>query len=132
MGGGTGGDVVNVFITRPDGSSRSFTVATGGDNPRINGGVFAEEVEANGDSSVRKILRNRPGERELILSIDDKAGDHEWMLEASADPEFSTVSYTHISGTVYSHKASPTGDMSKNDGNSTLTVTFKGSPINPE
>lgn len=129
---GTGGDIVSCFITRPDGSSRNFAVATGGDNNRINGGAYTEEVEANGDGSVRGIIRNRPGERELVLDVDDNNSDHEWLLEASADPDFSTVSYTHISNKVYSHKAKPIGDMAKNDGNSTVTATFKGTPIKPE
>lgn len=126
-----GGDIVSVFVTRPDGSTRNFTAATGGDNSRIGGGRYTEDVEANGDGSMRDIVRNRPGEREIVLNVDDANGDHEWLLEASAATDFSDVSYTHISGTVYVHRAKPTGDMSKNDGNSTATVTFKGTKILP-
>jgi len=127
-----GGDLVNVFIKRPDGATRTFPVATGGDNSRINGGQYTESVEGNGDGSVRAILRSRPGEREVILAIDDAQGDHEWLLDASRADDFSTVSYNHISGKTYSHKARPTGDMSKSDGNSTITVTFMGTEIKPE
>jgi len=127
-----GGDLTSVFITRPDGSTRNFAVATGGDNNRILGGRFTEDVEANGDGSMRDIVRNRPGEREVVLNIDDVNGDHEWLLEASRATEFSTVTYTHVSGSVYSHRAKPMGDMAKNDSNSTATVTFKGTEIKPE
>jgi hypothetical protein len=127
-----GGDLTSVFIARPDGSTRKFPVASGGDNSRILGGRFTEEVEANGDGSVRDIVRNRPGEREVVLSIDDRNGDHEWLIEASRATEFSTVSYAHVGEIVYSHRAKPMGDMSKNDGNATVTVTFKGTEISKE
>lgn len=127
-----GGDLSSVFIARPDGSTRNFSVATGGDNSRINGGRYTEEVEGNGDGSVRDIVRSRPGEREVILNIDDSAGDHEWLLEASRATAFSRVTYSHLNGSVYSHFAKPMGDIAKNDGNSTATVTFKGTEIKPE
>lgn len=128
---GIGGDLISVFMKRANGQTRNYKVATGGDNSRINGGKFAEEVEGNGDGSVRSIIRSRPGEREVVIEIDDSLGDHEFLLEASADPLLSRISYTHISGIVYSHDARPTGDMSKNDGNATATVLFKGEPIKP-
>ena len=128
---GVGGDLISVFVKMPDGRTRNFKVATGGDNSRINGGRYAEDVEGNGDGSTRPIIRSRPGEREVVLAIDDSLGDHEFLLEASADPLESRISYTHISGIVYSHDGRPTGDMSKNDGNATATVLFKGEPILP-
>ena len=106
-------------------------MATGGDNSRINGGRYGEEVEGHGDGSTRPIIRSRPGEREVVLAIDDSLGDHEFLLTASADPLDSRISYTHISGIVYAHNARPVGDMAKNDGNATATVTFKGGPILP-
>lgn len=124
-----GGDLLSVFIKRPDGSTRNYAVATGGDNNRIKGGRYTEEVEANGDGTQRDIVRNRPGEREVVLNIDDNNEDHEWLIDASRASGFSTVSYTHLSGNVYSHKAKPMGDMAKNDGNATATVTFKGTEI---
>lgn len=124
-----GGDLVSVFIRRPDGSTRNFAVATGGDNSRILGGRYTEEVEANGDGTQRDIVRNRPGEREVVLNIDDNNKDHEWLIEASRATDFSIVSYTHVGGNIYSHSAKPVGDMAKNDGNATATVTFKGTEI---
>jgi len=124
-----GGDLISVFIKRPDGQTKNFSVATGGDNSRIIGGRFTEEVEANGDGSMRDIMRVRPGEREVVLNVDDSNGDHEWLLEASRATALSTVSYEHISGSIYTHKAKPTGDMAKNDGNSTVTVMFKGTEL---
>lgn len=126
---GVGGDLLSVFVAQPDGSTRNFGVATGGDNPRILGGLHTEEVESNGDGSVRPIMRARPGEREVILNVDDLIEDHEWLLAASRAAGLSTVTYTHVNGSVYTHKAKPMGDLSKNDGNSTVTVTFKGTEI---
>ena len=123
-----GGDLVSVFIKRPDGATRKFTVATGGDNNRIIGGTYTEEVEGNGDGSVRDIMRSRPGEREVVLDSDDVRQDQEWLLAASRQ-DFSTVSYTHIKGSVYTHSAKPVGDIAKNDGNGTVTATFKGTEI---
>ena len=123
-----GGDLGNVFIKRPDGATRKFSVATGGDNSRIMGGTYTEDVESNGDGSVRDILRARPGEREVVLDSDDTRLDQEWLLEASRQ-DFSTVSYTHLKGHVYTHSAKPVGDIAKNDANGTVTVTFKGTEI---
>ena len=54
--------------------------------------------------------------------------DHDWLLEASRQ-DLSTVSYTHIGGTVYTHSAKPIGDLAKNDGNGTVTATFKGTEL---
>lgn len=129
---GIGGDLTSVFIKRPDGTTRRFTVATGGDNSRINGGKYTDTVESNGDGTTRPILRTRPGEREVVLNADDLQGDHEWLLGASRTAGDSTVQYTHISGFVTSHQARPTGDIAKNDGNSTITVTFMGAEIKAE
>jgi len=129
MGNGQGGDLLSVFIKRPDGQTRNFAVASGGDNSRIMGGRYTEEVEPNGDGTVRDIVRSRPGEREVVLDVDDSSGDHEWLLEASRANGFSTVSYEHMNGSVYTHKAKPTGDMAKNDSNSTVTVMFKGTEL---
>ena len=129
---GIGGDLTSVFIKRSDGKTRRFTVATGGDNPRINGGKYTETVESNGDGSVRPILRTRAGEREVTMNANDLQGDHEWLLAASRAAGESVVQYTHISGFVTSHQARPTGDMAKNDGNSTITVTFMGTEIKAE
>ena len=125
----TGGDLLTVFIKRQDGATRQFNVATGGDNSRIIGGKYTEEVEANGNGSVRDIIRNRPGEREVVLEVDDLILDHEWLLETSKLPGFATVSYEHNNGTVYTHKAKPIGDIAKNDGNGTVTATFKGTKL---
>ena len=124
-----GGDLSTVFIKRQDGDTRSFTVVTGGDNSRIMGGRYTEDVEANGDGSMRDIMRNRPGEREVVLDVKDENLDHEWLIQCSALPGLATVSYEHNSGTVYTHQAKPTGDMAKNDGNGTLTATFKGTAL---
>ena len=129
MGEGRGGDLSNVFIKRPDSETRTFSVAGGGDNSRKLGGLRTEDVEPNGDGTVRSILRSVPGEREVVLSVDDEKLDQEWIQEASRQSGNSTVSYTHTNGSVYSHQAKPIGDMSKNDGNSTMTVTFKGTEI---
>ena len=127
---GSGGDLSTVFIKRQDGDTRSFTVVTGGDNSRILGGRYTEEVEANGDGkSVRDIIRNRPGEREVVLDVNDANLDHEWIVECSSLPGLATVSYTHLSGIVYTHQAKPTGDIAKNDGNATVTATFKGTAL---
>ena len=123
-----GGDLLNVFIKRPDGATRKFPVASGGDNNRILGGKYTEDVESNGDGSTRPIMASRPGEREVVLDAKDLLLDHEWLLEASRQ-EHSTVSYESIKGTVYTHKASPTGDMAKNEKNGTITVTFKGTEM---
>ena len=116
----SGGVVVNVFIQRPDGSARTFPVAGDNDNNRITGGQFTSEVEPNGDGSMRSIIGVRPGERELTLdtTVD---GSHEWLVAASADPEFSNVTYTHSNGKLHSHRAKPTGDMSRTDTNATTT-----------
>ena len=125
-----GGDLVSVFIMRGgDNDTRNFAVASGGDNSRILGGRHTEEVETNGDGSVRDIVRVKAGEREVVLNVDDANKDQEWILEASRAKAFSVVTYTHVNGSVYSHKAKPVGDLSKNDGNSTLSVTFKGTEI---
>lgn len=123
-----GGDLLNVFVKRPDGQTRKFSVASGGDNNRIIGGKVTEEVESNGDGSVRDIVTSRPGEREVVLDVKDGQLDNEWLLEA-ARQDFSTVSYTSIRGTVYTHKAKPMGDMAKSEKNGTITVTFKGTEM---
>lgn len=123
-----GGDLTSLFIKRPDGATRRFPVASGGDSNRIMGGNMTEEVEANGDGSVRDIITARPGEREVVLDVKDLQLDHEWLVEASRQ-DFSTVSYTSIRGTVYTHKAKPTGDMPRSEKNGTVTVTFKGTEM---
>lgn len=123
-----GGDLTRVLVKRPDGATRTFSVVSGGDNNRILGGNITEDVEANGDGSVRDIITARPGEREVVLDAKDLQLDHEWLVEASRQ-DFSTVSYTSIRGTVYTHKAKPTGDMARSEKNGTVTVTFKGTEI---
>ncbi len=123
-----GGDLTSVFIKRPDGKTRKFPVASGGDSNRIIGGIRTEEVESNGDGSVRDIMSSRPGEREVVLDVKDLNADHEWLVEASRQ-DFATVSYTSVKGTVWTHKAKPTGDMARSEKNGTVTVTFKGTEM---
>ena len=126
---GSGGDLISVFIKRQDNQTRNFTVATGGDNSRIMGGRYTEEQESNGDGSQRDIIRSRPGEREVELDVNDSLQDHEWLMECSRLPGNATVSYTHISGIVYTHQAKPVGDIAKNDARSIVTATFKGTRL---
>lgn len=107
-------------------AGRSFAVAGDVDATRILGGR-TNTVSPNGNGTARKIEEVRPWSLDGVnLSIDDTAGDHEFLQELAERKGFFPITVTLASGSVWSGSGTITGDISSSTQNTTASVGLQG------
>jgi len=116
-----GGSIEEVSI-----DGRGFSVASDSDSQRKNGG-FENDVEANGNGTVRQIKTRVPFKIDgLALNVDDDNGDHEYLQSKADGNGLFTLSVTYASGAVYQGLAQITGELQFSSQKTTASVTFMG------
>lgn len=116
-----GGPIEEITI-----AGRSFAVAGDVDASRMLGGK-TNEVASNGNGTARKIESINPWSLNgLNLSIDDMAGDQEFLQDVADRKDFVPMSVTMASGAVYQGRGQITGEISFSNQNTTASVGLSG------
>ncbi len=116
-----GGSIESVDL-----DGRHFAVAADADVQMKLGGS-ENEVVANGDGTGRLIKTQVPfGAEGLALSIDDDAGDAEFLQNLTDRNAFFPVAITLASGAVWQGTGQLTGDSSRGTQNATFTANLTG------
>lgn len=116
-----GGSIEEVSI-----GGRIFAVASDADATKKLGG-FENEVQANGNGTARIIKSRVPWSIEgLTLSIDDLAGDQEYLQSIADGNDFVPISMTLASGVTYSGDGIITADISGSSQSATAGVALSG------
>ena len=119
--GGVGGSIESVTL-----DGRTFSVAADAESQRKLGG-FENEVQANGDGTARIIKTRVPLLIDgLTLTVDDEAGDQEFLQNLSDENNFVPIAISYASGATYQGTAQITGDMQASSQNATASVTLMG------
>lgn len=122
----TGGSLQEISIR-----GRNFAVAADADATRKLGG-FEATLEANGNSTVRKILTRVPWAiGGLTVDVDQGRGDHEFLQDIAdgveADPDgYYAISVTHADGTTWQGRGTITEAVEYNSMNTTAAVALGG------
>lgn len=107
-------------------NGQTFAVPSDADVSRKLGG-FENEIQANGNGTVRQIKTRVPwGFDGLILDIDDLAGDQEFVQALANEPDFFPITVTFVSGAIYQGDGQITGEIQFSNQNSTATVNVMG------
>jgi hypothetical protein len=117
----TGGSIESVGL-----GGRTFSVAADADSNRKLGG-FTNEVQSNGDGSARIIKTREPWMLDgLQLTVDDLAGDQEYLQNSADEKDWIIIDITYASGAVYSGRGMITGDLQVSSQSTTGTVALNG------
>jgi hypothetical protein len=125
--GAIGGSARNISI-----KGRSFTVAADADVERDLGGM-TNEVQSNGDASVRVIKTQNPWALGgLTLSIDDNRNDQEFLQDCAngkdaGEDGLYDCTVTFVDGNTYQGRGIPVGDLKKSGKNATVECGLSGS-----
>lgn len=122
-----GGSIRNISI-----AGRSFTIAADADGERDIGG-FSNEVQANGDGTVRVIKTRKPWMFSgLSVSVDDTRDDHTFLQgvadgkDAGEDGLYDCT-FTLVSGATFQGRGIVADDLKFSTQNSTCDITLSGS-----
>lgn len=128
MGHKIAGDFVSVFISHPTAGNFNLVPVGGAEGEIVRGGRYTDDAEIGGDSrSVIEIMKTRPGE--FTVELQAGAEEMDFLQALTASPGLALVTYTHISGDIYSHNAKVVGDLKHNASMAKVSVTIKGEPI---
>jgi len=116
-----GGSIESVTL-----NGRYFAVSADSDSNRKLGG-FENEVQANGDGTARLIKTRVPFNADgLQLSIDDDAGDHDFLQELADMNDFFPITATYASGAIWQGSGQITGELQYSSQNATASVSLSG------
>lgn len=107
-------------------AGRSFAVAADADvNMKLGGSE--NETQANGNGTSRRLQTVTPWSLDgLVLTIDDDAGDLEFLQDLANDGGDEAVTITYASGEVYQGSGAPEGEIAKASQATTAAVKFAG------
>lgn len=108
-------------------NGRTFTVAFDSDANRQIGGRV-NEVQMNGQALSARLIKTNTKwmVSGMTISIDDDAGDQEFLQAQANINGFFPISFTESSGLVWQGTGQITGEMSKSSQSATMPLTFSG------
>lgn len=116
-----GGSIESVTL-----SGRYFAVAADAESNRKIGGS-QNEVQMNGDGTARLIKTRMPLMVDgLNLSVDDFAGDQEFLQSLADGNDFFVASVSYASGSVWQGQVQIVDDLQFSNSGSTATVSLQG------
>jgi hypothetical protein len=122
MGNAVGGSIESLTLDR-----RTFSVAADADVQRALGG-YVNEVEANGDDSVRLLKTRAPWSVEdLTVSLDDLLGDHEFLQDLADGNSMFAIVVSYASGAIWQGTGQIVGDIKASNSKATASISLKGS-----
>jgi len=119
-----GGSLVSLAL-----DGRVFPVAADADVNRKLGG-FENDIQPNGDGTVRMIKTRVPGGLDgFTVEIDDSRGDHEFLQALTDGNSLFPIAVTYASGEVYQGTGQVTGETqaSSQSATASLSLMFEGS-----
>lgn len=119
--GATGGSIEKVTV-----DGRIFAVASDAD-AQVKLGGFQNEIQPNGDSTVRTIKTKVAwAVTGLMLEIQNARGDQEFLQDIQDGLEDVTVSVTYADGTIRQGQGTITDEVQYSTQNATASVSFGG------
>lgn len=120
----TGGSIESVTF-----AGRTFSVAFDADSQRKLGG-FENEVASNGDGTAR-LLKTRVSWMlgDLTVSIDDLAGDPEFLQDLADGNDFFAVTISYASGAIYQGTGQIEGEVQTSSANATAALSLMGTGV---
>ena len=116
-----GGSIESISI-----DGRNFPVASDADASRKLGG-FENEVQANGDGSVRIVKSRVPWSIDgVVVEIDDDRGDQEFLQEKANGNGVFPVAMTLASGAIYQGRGQITGEVQASSQSATAPISLMG------
>jgi hypothetical protein len=107
--------------------SRGFAVAADADSNRKLGG-FENEMQPNGNGTVRQIKTRVPWNLDgIALSLDDANDDQQFLQDRADAFNEVAISITYANGETYSGSGNVTGEVQGSSQNGTATVSLSGS-----
>lgn len=117
----TGGSIESVTL-----DGRTFSVAADAESQRKLGG-FENELQANGDGTVREIKTRVAWSLDgITVDTDDAQGDAEFLQELQDRNGFYPVSITYASGVVYQGTGKIIGETPTSSQNATSAIALMG------
>lgn len=117
-----GGSIESITI-----DGREFPVAADSEANRKLGG-FDNEVEANGNGSVRVIKTRAPWSLDgIAVVIDDSNEDMEFLQQLADSSRLAPVVITYASGEAYQGTGQITGELQHGSKATTASLALKGS-----
>lgn len=118
---GIGGPIESVGI-----GGRVFAVAQDADSSRKLGGK-ENTIAMNGDGTGRKIeTRVAWNIGGVMLSIDDAAGDHQYLQDIADQAEYVSINVTYASGAVFGGLGTIVDEVTVSSANTTASVALSG------
>jgi len=119
-----GGSIIEVTI-----AGRIFAAAADADSNRELGG-FKNELQSNGDGSVRIIKTRSPSMLDgLTLTCDNARGDHEFLQEVADGTTLQPCTMTTADGETYGGDMIVTGDNQYSSQNATVAISLHGTTL---
>ena len=119
----SGGSIVSATL-----SGRNFPVTADAD-ANIKLGGYENEIQANGDGTVRVVKTRVPHSVDgIAVSVDASRGDHEFLQDLidQTDEELIDYAVTEMDGIVYSGQGQITGEVQRSTQSSTIPITLSG------
>lgn len=119
--GAVGGSIEKISIR-----GRLFAVAADAEANRKLGG-FENEVQPNGNGTVRKIMTRVPWLLDgLQVEIDDTRADLEYLQEIADSQELVSITITLANRATYQGTGTITGEIQASSQNTTATISLSG------
>lgn len=116
-----GGNIKSISI-----NGRAFSLDTGND-PAVELGYDMNEIEPNGDGTVRKIAKAQPWCIEGVeVTIDHARADLEFLGEVQEQANPVPVSVIFADGSTYAGEGTISGDGKYQPGSATRSLDLKG------
>lgn len=116
-----GGSIISVSIR-----GRIFSVAADAD-VNLDLGGYSNEIQSNGDGSVRNIQTRKPWMLENIaLVVDHDRNDLKFLQDTADSHTLHPITIELVSGHVYQGKGTVTGDVKLSTQSTTVPVTLAG------
>jgi hypothetical protein len=121
-GNAVGGSIQDLTL-----DGRTFSVANDADAQRGLGG-YVNDVESNGNDTVRLLKTRQPWSvADLTVSVDDAAGDQQFLQDLEDANDFFAILVTYASGAIWQGTGQVVGEVNYSNSKATASVSLKGS-----
>ncbi len=93
-------------------------------------GGFENEVQANGNGTVREIKTRVPSSIDgLATEVDSDRGDHEFLQELANRNDLFPVAISYANGATYQGRMAITGEIQASTQNASVTFSLMGTEL---
>ena len=120
------GDTLEITFSNQNLGDRRFAVKADEEITFDLGGYNAETQPNGNGTAVDKLNRAIWKLEGLMLQIDLKSGDLEYINKLAGDPLTTKITWEHITGAIYSMSGRPNGELKYNSNTGYLPLTLAG------